>query len=66
VWHIKSGRDAQMRGFPWKVLELFWHYGGSHLATGGSDTVVLRDCGGTGPEGRTPTMLEGHPTWITQ
>jgi len=65
-WHIKTGRDAQMWGFPRKVLELSWHHGGNHLATGGSDTVVLWDCGGKGPEGRTPTMLEGHPTRITQ
>jgi WD40 repeat protein len=65
-WHVKTGKDAQMWGFPRKVLELSWHHAGNHLATGGSDTVVLWDCGGKGPEGRTPTMLEGHPTRITQ
>ena len=65
-WYVKSGKDSQMWGFPTKVLELSWHRAGNHLATGGSDTIVLWDCSGKGPEGRKPKMIEGHPDRITQ
>lgn len=66
LWYVKTGRDSQMSGFAMKVLELSWHHTGDFLATGGSDTVILWDCSGKGPEGRTPKMLEGHSTRITQ
>jgi WD40 repeat protein len=65
-WYVKSGKDSQMWGFPTKVLELSWHRDGQCLATGGSDTIVLWDCSGRGPEGRKPKMFEGHPARITQ
>lgn len=55
-----------MSGFPTKVLELSWHHTGNWLATGGSDSVVLWDCSGKGPQGRKPKMLEGHSTRISQ
>ena len=66
VWYMKTGKDSQMTGFATKVLELSWHRSGDYLATGGSDSIVLWDCSGAGPEGRMPKMLEGHPTRITQ
>lgn len=65
-WHVKSGEDSQMWGFPTKVLELAWHRTGDHLATGGSDTIVWWDCRGKGPEGRKPKMFEGHPSRLRQ
>jgi len=65
-WHVESGEDAQMWGFPTKVLELAWHHSGNCLATGGSDTVMLWDCSEPGPEGREPRALEGHATKLTQ
>jgi WD40 repeat protein len=65
-WHVDSGEDAQMWGFPTKVLELAWHDSGNCLATGGSDTVMLWDCSDPGPEGRKPRALEGHATKLTQ
>lgn len=43
-----------------------WHHRGERLATGGSDTVVLWDCSGKGPEGRKPKMFEAHSAKITQ
>jgi WD40 repeat protein len=65
-WHVKSGEDAQMWGFATKVLQLSWHHSGRYLATGGSDSVILWDCSGPGPEGRKPRMLEAHLTRLTQ
>lgn len=65
-WHVKSGQDFQMWGFPCKVLELAWHYSGNYLATGGGDSVVLWDCSGEGPAGRKPEMYFGHSDRIVQ
>ena len=66
VWYLKTGKDSQMSGFATKVLEMSWHRSGNYLATGGSDSIVLWDTSGAGPEGRKPKMLEGHPTRLTQ
>lgn len=66
VWHVKTGHDSQMTGFATKVRELSWHYSGNFLATGGSDSIVLWDCSGKGPEGRTPRILESHANRLTQ
>ncbi|MFO0902309.1 MAG: hypothetical protein U0939_04870 [Pirellulales bacterium] len=65
-WKVKSGEDAQMRGFPTKVLELAWHSSAGFLATGGGDAIVLWDCRGAGPSGRKPKMFQGHDARITQ
>ena len=66
IWYVKTGIDSQMTGFATKVLELSWHRSGDYLATGGSDTIILWDCSGAGPEGREPRMLEAHATRLTQ
>lgn len=66
IWYVKTGRDSQMTGFATKVLELSWHRSGDYLATGGSDSIILWDCSGAGPEGREPRMLEAHATRLTQ
>ena len=65
-WHVKSGEDAQMWGFPTKVLELSWDNSGRWLATGGGATVCLWDCGGKGPAGRKPRLYEAHVNKLTQ
>lgn len=65
-WHVKTGKDAQMWGYPAKVLELAWHPSGLELATGGGEQIVIWDCSGKGPEGRKPKMLAGHPVRISQ
>ena len=65
-WHVKSGDDAQMWGFPTKVLELSWDSSGGWLATGGGATVCLWDCSGKGPSGRKPHLYDAHPTKLTQ
>lgn len=64
-WIAKTGKDLQMWGYPTKVRELAWDSTGRYLATGGSDTVVVWDCSGRGPEGSTPTTLEGHEAYLT-
>lgn len=65
-WHMISGRDAQMSGFPTKVLELSWSSKGQWLATSGGTSVCLWDCSGKGPEGRAPRELMAHSTRVTQ
>lgn len=65
-WHVKSGNDAQMWGFPTKVLELSWDSSGRWLATGGGATVCLWDCSGKGPSGRKPRQYEAHINKLTQ
>ena len=65
-WHVKSGEDAQMWGFPTKVLELSWDSTGRWLATGGGASVCLWDCSGKGPAGRKPRQFDAHLNKITQ
>ena len=65
-WHRKSGQDAQMWGFPTKVLELSWDSSGKWLATGGGSQVSLWDCSGSGPAGRKPRQFNDHNNKITQ
>ena len=59
-WSVKSGDDAQMWGFPTKVLELSWDSSGRWLATGGGASICLWDCSGKGPAGRKPREFQGH------
>jgi len=49
-----------MYGYAHKVKELSWDATSRYLATGGSPVVCIWDCGGKGPEGSKPQMLEGH------
>ena len=65
-WHVKSGRDAQMRGFPTKVRELTWHPNGRWLATGGGASPCLWNCSGRGPMGRRPRQYDAHSNKLTQ
>ena len=65
-WHVKSGEDAAMSGFPAKVMELAWDSSGRWLATGGGPTICLWDCSGEGPMGRSPRQYEMHPNKLTQ
>ncbi|MEE2729165.1 MAG: WD40 repeat domain-containing protein [Candidatus Latescibacterota bacterium] len=65
-WHVKSGEDAQMWGFPTKVMELSWDTSGRWLATGGGSSIALWDCSGKGPTGRQPREYEAHPNKLTQ
>ena len=65
-WHVQSGTDARMRGFPTKVLELSWDSSGRWLATGGGASVCLWDCSGDGPAGRRPRLYDAHENKLTQ
>ena len=65
-WHRKSGEDAQMHGFPSKVLELSWDSTGTWLATGGGKQIALWDCSGEGPAGRRPRLYKEHTNKVTQ
>lgn len=65
-WHVKSGEDAQMWGFPTKVLQLSWDVSGRWLATGGGASICLWDCSGKGPAGRQPRQCDAHANKLTQ
>ncbi|MEM6470488.1 MAG: WD40 repeat domain-containing protein [Planctomycetota bacterium] len=58
--HLKSGRDAQMRGFPSKVRQLSWDPSGRWLATSSDSIFLLWDCSGGGPAGRQPLQYHAH------
>ncbi len=62
IWELpyRAGEELAMSGYPAKVRELAWHSNGRYLATGGGDEVMVWDCGGRGPAGTTPRILEGH------
>ena len=64
-WDHDTGKDLQMWGYKTKVRELAWDFTSRHLATGGGPVVVVWDCGGGGPEGTKPQMLEGHENNLT-
>lgn len=60
-WVADAATPLQMSGYATKVRELSWDYTSRYLATGGGPGVCVWDCGGAGPEGRTPLMLQsGH------
>jgi WD40 repeat protein len=59
-WYADTGKDLQMYGYAHKVKELCWDFTSRYLATGGGSLVCVWDCGGKGPEGSKPQMLEGH------
>lgn len=59
-WYAETAQELQMWGYPTKVRELSWDPSGRFLATGGGHMVCVWDCGGKGPEGSKPEMLEGH------
>ena len=65
-WHVKSGEQAQMSGFPNKVMELSWDSSGRWLATGGGTSVFLWDCSGKGPAERKPHQFQAHSNKLTQ
>ncbi|QPJ62507.1 MAG: WD40 repeat domain-containing protein [Candidatus Nitronauta litoralis] len=64
-WDVESGQDSQMSGYPTKVLPLTWNSTSRYLATGGSNTVILWDCSGKGPQGTDPIPLEKHKELIS-
>lgn len=59
-WYAETAEELQMSGYATKVRELSWDPTSRYLATGGGPAVCVWDCGGDGPQGSTPRMLEGH------
>jgi WD40 repeat protein len=64
-WYADRLADLQMSGYETKVRELSWDPSGRYLATGGGPAVCVWDCGGKGPAGSTPRMLERHDGRVT-
>jgi WD40 repeat protein len=59
-WNAATNKMLDMSGYPEKVTTLSWDVTSRYLVTGGGDAACLWDCGGAGPAGRTPKMLEQH------
>jgi WD40 repeat protein len=59
-WHLSTGRDSQMRGYPGRVDGMSWSGDSRYLATAADEQIVLWDFGGKGPEGSRPLQLRGH------
>jgi WD40 repeat protein len=64
-WIVAEGQDLQMSGYPTKVRELSWDPTARYLATGGSSSVTVWDCGGAGPEGTRPKVLDWHEDYVS-
>jgi WD40 repeat protein len=64
-WYTETAEDLQMSGYATKVRELSWNPTSRYLATGGGPAVCVWDCGGTGPAGSRPQMLDGHGETVT-
>jgi WD40 repeat protein len=68
LWRLNDGADCEMGGFPGKVAGLAWNHRGTLLATAGGDEVLLWDCSGAGPMGRSAvrtTDPEAHQDYVT-
>ncbi|HEY2702916.1 MAG TPA: WD40 repeat domain-containing protein [Candidatus Dormibacteraeota bacterium] len=65
VWAIPTGEDLEMTGYPAKVERLAWDDRGDNLAVASSEIVMVWRCGGPGPEGTRPHLLEAHTDRIT-
>jgi WD40 repeat protein len=64
-WRLPSGRDSEMRGYPFKPRALAWDAGSTMLATAGDARVTVWSFLGKGPEGKSPQQLEGHQALCT-
>lgn len=75
LWPWPTGSDLMMGAFDAKSLSLAWSGTGSLLSTSGSSTLLLWDCRGKGPGGRSPnvgkqlaglvTCVDSHRQWAT-
>ena len=59
-WRRSTGQDSMMQGYPTKPDSLAFDYTGTLLATGGSDTALVWNFAGGGPEGTAPGELPFH------
>lgn len=67
IWEMpfRPGNELAMSGYPGKVRSLAWHYSSRYLATDGGPEIMVWDCGGRGPAGSTPRILEGHQARVS-
>lgn len=65
VWELSTGEDLEMSGYPAKVERLAWEHRGRDLAVASNEIVMVWHCGGSGPEGTRPEVLETHTDRIT-
>jgi WD40 repeat protein len=65
-WRLKSAKDSEMRGFPFKAKVVDFSHDGRWLAQTGAEQVLVWPFHDGGPEGAMPLQLEGHPKALTQ
>ncbi len=66
VWQLphRPGTEMAMSGFEAKVRSLSWSFNGRFLATPSLSNLMIWDCGGNGPRGTEPIILDGHDARI--
>jgi len=65
IWRLWSGEDLQMAGYPAKIEHLAWDPSSRYLAIGSVGDVTIWDFSGKGPQGSTPTTLDGHTRHVS-
>lgn len=64
IWDARNGTHLHMPGYGGKVRCLDWSADSRWLATAGGPDVVLWDCSGAGPEGRSGKTLVAHSEMV--
>jgi WD40 repeat protein len=60
-WRLADGKHMRMSGYAARVRSFAWTSDGAHLATGGSDQLILWPFSGKdGPMGKQPRLLAPH------
>jgi WD40 repeat protein len=65
LWRIPMGEDCEISGFSAKVQAIAWHPRELRVACTGGPSILIWDCGGTGPEGRAPEEFTWHGNDVT-
>ncbi|HZD88830.1 MAG TPA: WD40 repeat domain-containing protein [Pseudolabrys sp.] len=64
-WRISDGQHMRMSGYSTRVRSLSWSADGAHLATSGSEQLILWPFDGkNGPMGRQPQILARDPARV--
>jgi len=65
-WRLKSAKDSEMSGFPFKPKVVDFSHDGRWLAQTGAQDVLVWPFHDGGPEGSAPLQMGGHPKALTQ
>lgn len=65
IWDARDGAHLHMPGYPGKVRHQAWSPDSHWLATSGAADIILWDCSGAGPEGRSGRLCAAHNEPVT-